>query len=134
MEELFEQFPNREAFDAYWKENYKPLEYKDVKNAYEEFVNSAEKHIFKSDYEEGNCISREDFLENLNQNAEFSFQDILTEVFYDKNPELYETAFALYEAAQMSGEKERDVAMTFHEEYNRLYRKFMLEMFDQLYA
>ena len=47
-----EEFKNREAFDAYWNENYVPLTYEDVKEAYEDFVKSADKHIFIPDYEE----------------------------------------------------------------------------------
>ena len=57
-------------------------------------MTSAGGHIFLSDYEEGGCISKEDFKDNLSQEAQFAFQDGLTEVFYDKNPDLYETAFA----------------------------------------
>ena len=29
-----EEFKNKEAFDAYWNENYVPLTYEDVKEAY----------------------------------------------------------------------------------------------------
>ena len=52
MEEIFEQFKDKDAFDAYWKEHYVPLTYEDVREAYEDFVKSADKHIFLSDYEE----------------------------------------------------------------------------------
>ena len=100
-----EEFKNKEAFDAYWNENYVPLTYEDVKEAYEDFVKSADKHIFIPDYEEAGCISRDDFMENLSQTAQFTFQDSLTEAFYDKNPDLYETAFAIFEEAQMNGTK-----------------------------
>ena len=75
----------------------------------------------------------DDFAENLSQTAEFTFQDTLTEVFYEKNPDLYETAFALYEAAQMTGQGNKNVAQTFHEEYNRLYIEFLNQMFDNLF-
>ena len=47
---IFEQFPDRETFDAYWKENYVPVTYEDVKEAFEDFVASASGHIFLSDY------------------------------------------------------------------------------------
>ena len=46
MEEIFEQFKDKDAFDAYWKEHYVPLTYEDVREAYEDFVKSADKHIF----------------------------------------------------------------------------------------
>jgi hypothetical protein len=63
----------------------------------------------------------------------FTFQDSLTEAFYDKNPEVYETAFALYEEAELSGRKDKNVAQSFHEEYQRLYREFLLAMFDRMF-
>ena len=93
--DIFEQFPDRETFDKYWNENYQPVTYEDVREAFTDFVKSADGHIYLSDYEEKGLISREDFKENLSQEAQFTFEDGLTEVFYDKNPELYETAFAL---------------------------------------
>lgn len=133
MDEILELFPTKEAFDEYWKENYVPITYDEVREAYEEYVNAAQKHIFISDYEEGGAISREDFMENLSEEAAFTFQDTLTELFYDKNPEVYENAFALFEAAEMAGKKELDVAQAFHEEYNRLYKEFMLAMFDTFF-
>lgn len=127
--DIFEQFPNREAFDRYWEENYVPVTYEDVRESFEDFVAAAGGHIYLSDYEEKGCISREDFMENLSQEAQFSFQDGLTEVFYDKNPELYETAFAIYEEAQMSGNGKADVAGIFHETYQQLYTEFLGNLF-----
>lgn len=133
MDEIFELFPNQEAFDAYWRENYVPLSYEDVKEAFENYVKEADKHIFISDYEAGNAINRDDFMDNLSEDASFMFQDALTEAFYDKNPEVYENAFALFEAAEMAQDKNLDVAQTFHVEYNRLYKEFMLTMFDAFF-
>jgi predicted Ser/Thr protein kinase len=134
MDTILEQFPTREAFDEYWKENYVPLTYEDVRQEFEQFVKSADKHIFLSDYEESGSVSRDTFMDNLSQDAAFTFQDTLTEIFYDKNPDLYETAFAIYEEAQMSDSPDRDTARTFHEEYNRLYREFLFAMYDALFA
>lgn len=134
MADIFEQFQTREAFDAYWKENYIPLTYEDVREAYEDFVKASDKHIFLSDYEESGSISREDFMDNLSQTAQFTFQDSLTEAFYEKNPDLYETAFAIYEEEQMNGAGSENIAATFHEEYNRLYQEFLLAMFDGTFA
>jgi len=129
--EIFEQFPNREAFDAYWNENYVPVTYEDVKEAFEEFVTAADGHIFLSDYEEGGCISKADFKENLSQEAQFAFQDGLTEVFYDKNPELYETAFAIFEEAQMNGGEGADICRIYGETFQQLYNEFLDRLFDE---
>lgn len=127
-----EQFKDKESFDNYWKDNYVPLTYADVQQAYEDFVKSADKHIFLSDYEESGNVNREDFIENLSQAAQFAFQDSLTEAFYEKNPDVCETAFALYEMAQMEG-GDAAIASVFHEEYNRLYREFLLQLFDDCF-
>ena len=132
--EIFEQFPNREAFDGYWNENYVPVTYEDVKEAFEDFVTSADGHIFLSDYEEGGCISKADFKENLSQEAQFTFQDGLTEVFYDKNPELYETAFAIFEEAQMNGGEGADICRIYGETFQQLYYEFLDRLFDEKIA
>jgi len=129
--EIFEQFPDREAFDAYWNENYVPVTYEDVKEAFEEFVTSANGHIFLSDYEEAGCISKMDFKENLSQEAQFTFQDGLTEVFYDKNPELYVMAFAIFEEAQMNGGEGADICRIYGETFQRLYNEFLDRLFDE---
>lgn len=132
--DIFEQFPNEETFNAYWNENYVPVTYEDVCAAFKSFVKSAEGHIYLSDYEEKGCVSKEDFKENLSQEAQFTFEDGLTEAFYEKNPELYETAFALYEEAQMSGKGDAGVARIFHETYRRLYAEFLDRLFDEVLA
>lgn len=132
--EIFERFPNKEAFDEYWKKEYVPLTYEDVREAFENFMKETEGHIFLSDYEENGCISKEDFKQNLSQDAEFTFQDTLTEVFYDKNPELYETAFEIYEVSQMSGAGDKNIAQTFHETYQQLYNEFLDRLFEEKIA
>lgn len=132
--DIFEQFPDRETFDKYWAKHYVPVTYEDVKGAFEDFVKSADGHIYLSDYEENGCISKADFKENLSQEAQFTFQDSLTEVFYDKNPELYETAFALYEEAQMSGQGDASVAQIFHDTFQQLYADFLDRLFDDVLA
>ena len=131
MEDILQAFPNRETFDEYWNESYVPVTYEDIKSIFEEFVDSVDGHIFLSDYEENGCISKEDFKENLSDDAQFAFQDGLTETFYDKNPELYETAFAIFEEAQMTGKKNCDVALTFHETFHRVYAEFLDRLFDE---
>ena len=133
MEDVLNQFPTKEAFEEYWNENYIKLTYEDVSEAYEDFVKSADKRIFLSDYEEANAISKDDFMDNLAEAAMFTFQDTLTEAFYDKNPDLYELAFALYEEAELSGQGDKNVAMIFHQEYNRLYKEFLTQMFENLF-
>ena len=133
MAELWESLTTKEAFDEYWDTHYIPVSYEDVKEAYDAFLAEHENKIFLSDYQEKNCISREDFMENLHEDAAFLFQDVLTEVFYDKNPEIYEAAFALFEQAQMENRKE-PVAVTFHETFEKLYVEFLLKMFQEHFA
>lgn len=132
--DIFEQFPDRETFDQYWKKNYKPVVYEDVREAFTDFVKAADGHIYISDYEEKGLISKADFKDNLSQEAQFTFQDGLTEVFYDKNPELYETAFALYEEAKLTGKGDAGVAQIFHETFQALYAEFLDCLYDEVLA
>lgn len=101
MEDILAAFPDKETFDRYWEENYVPVTYEDVKEAFEDFVTSAGGHIYLSDYEEGGCISKEDFKDNLSQEA------------------------------QMSGNQDANVAATFHETFNRLYAEFLDRLFEE---
>ena len=71
--DIFSHFPDRETFDRYWNENYVPVTYEDVATVFRDFVKSAEGHIYLSDYEEKGCISKEDFKDNLSQEAQFAF-------------------------------------------------------------
>lgn len=131
MDDILLAFPDKKTFDKYWAENYVPVTYEDVKEGFEQFVEESEGHIYLSDYEENNCISKADFIENLSDDAKFAFQDGITEVFYEKNPEIYETAFAIFEESQMSGNPEANVATTFHETFNRLYEEFLNRLFEE---
>lgn len=132
--DIFEQFPDQETFNKYWADNYVPVTYGDVEETFTDFVKSANGHIYLSDYEEKGCISKADFKDNLSQEAQFTFEDGLTEIFYDKNPELYETAFALYEEAKMSGNGKEDVAQIFHKTFRALYEEFLDRLFDDVLA
>lgn len=131
---IFEQFPTKEVFDEFWKKTYVPIGYEDVKEAFADFVKSVDGHIFLADYEEKGCVSKDDFKENLSQEAQFMFQDGLTEVFYDKNPQLYETAFALFEEAKMTGNGDASVAQIFHETFQELYETFLDKLFDEVFV
>ena len=108
-----------------------PVIYDDVKKIFEDFVTAAAGHIFLADYEEKSCISKADFKENLSQEAQFTFQDGLTEVFYDKNPELYELAFSIYEEAQLAENGKGKTAQIFHETFGALYDEFLDRLFDE---
>ena len=132
--ELLDRFPTKEAFDEYWNENYVEVVYEDVKDAFENFVNSCDKRIFLTDYEEAGAISEEDFSDNLAEAAKFEFEDAFTDAFYEKNKELYEIAFELYESSQLMGKGNDNVAVTFHKEYNRLYNEFLHKMFKNCYC
>ena len=58
---------------------------------------------------------------------------LLFPIFPRSIPQVYENAFALFEAAQMEG-GDANIAAAFHEVYQRLYHDFLLELFDAQYA
>lgn len=130
--ELYEKLTTKEAFDKYWQSHYIPVSYKDVQEAFESFVKEQDKKIFIEDYEANGQISKDNFIENLHADAQFAFQDALTMAFYDKNPELYEAAFTIYEMEQMEGKK-GTITILFHETYALLYQTFLNQMFENCF-
>ena len=50
---------------------------------------------------------------------------------FDKNPELYEAAFAIFEEAQMNGGEGKDIARIFAVTFEQLYEEFLNQLFDE---
>lgn len=125
------QFASKEEFEVFFKENYTPLSYEDVKEAFESFYKEQDGKIFHEDYEISGSISKDDFFENLSNTAMFTFQDTLTEAFYEKNPDVYETAFAIFEE---NGGKHSEVTQIFDQTYKSLYQQFLNQFFDEMIA
>lgn len=125
------EFASKEEFEAFFKDNYKPLDYEDVKEAFEAFYKEHDGKIFHEDYEINGSVSKDDFLENLSKTAMFTFQDALTEAFYEKNPDVYETAFMIFEK---NGGKHSAITSVFDETYQNLYQEFLNQFFDEMIA
>ncbi len=128
MEDLLRQYPDREAFDAFFHMNYKPVVYEDVKDAMEAFVKEAGLSLFFDEYVKSGNIKKADFMEHFSQAASFQFEDAMTEAFYEKNPDIYETAFALYELAP---QESAAITRTFHEAYAKSYAECLDQLFDR---
>lgn len=129
MEELRKRFPDREAFDLFMEEHYRPLVFADVKEGFAEATKEEGAHIFP----EGDMdkVTRDNFMEYLGQGARFILENAMTEAFYEKNPEVYEAAFGLYEEdPQHSGA----VTESFHRKYQESYSALLLEWFDTVIA
>ena len=129
MEELLEKYPTQEAFDTFYQSEYKPVCYEDVREAMEALVQEAGLEIFLDDYVKQGKISREDFKDYFSETAKFQFEDAMAEAYYDKNPEIYEAAFGLYELAPAQSVA---ITRTFHEEYQKNYADCLNELFDTL--
>lgn len=129
MESLTKQFPNKETFDKFFVENFKTMTYEDVKEGLEELVKAEGLNIFQDDYVKN--VRKEDFKEHLSKGARFEFENAMTEAFYDKNPEVYEAAFGLYEEAPKQA---MAITETFHRTYQEIYEESLNCMFDAVIA
>lgn len=118
-------------FENFFQANYTPLTYEDIKEDYENFYKEQNGKIFHEDYEKAAQISKDDFRDNLSKTALFTFQDALTELFYDKNPEIYEEAFAIFE--ENAGAKS-EITKIFDDTYQSLYEAFLDQFFDEVIA
>lgn len=129
MESLTKQFPDKEIFDKFFVENFKTMTYEDVKEGLEELVKAEGLNIFQDDYVKN--VRKEDFKEHLSKGARFEFENAMTEAFYDKNPEVYEAAFGLYEEAPKQA---MAITETFHRTYQEIYEESLNCMFDAVIA
>lgn len=129
MEEVLETFPDKEAFDRFFMEHFQPMSYDDMKEGLESLVKKEGLDIFERSYMDK--INKQDFKEHLSKAARFAFDDAMTEAFYEKNPEVYEAAFAIYEAAP---DRAQEIAYTFHKTYQEIYDEGMNCMFDAVLA
>ena len=66
------EFASKEEFETFFKNNYKPLVYEDVKEEFETFYKEQEGKIFHEDYEINGSVSKDDFLNNLSKAAMFT--------------------------------------------------------------
>ena len=66
-----------------------------------------------------------------NKTALFTFQDTLTELFYEKNPAIYEEAFAIFEE---NGGTKSEITKIFDDTYQSLYEEFLNQFFDEVIA
>lgn len=129
MEDLLKLYPNQETFDTFFHMHYKPVTYEDVKEAMEAFVKEVGLSLFFDEYVKSRKVKKEDFKSNFSQAASFRFEDAMTEAFYEKNPGIYETAFALYELAP---KESAAITKTFHEAYMQSYTECLDRLFDEV--
>ena len=130
--DIFEQFPDRETFDKYWNENYQPVTYEGCARGVHGFCEVRGRSHLPSDYEEKGLISREDFKENLSQEAQFTFEDGLTEVFTIRIRSFTRRRSVLYEESKLTGKGDASVAQTFHETFRALYAEFLDRLYDEV--
>lgn len=131
MTDLVTRFPDKEAFELFFKESYKPITYNDMRQGMEGLVKEAGLEIFHDEYVKSGKVSKKDFAEYLSQAAKFRFQDAMSEAFYDTNPEIYEAAFGLYELEPI---KSKDITIIFHKVYAQVYQACLECLFDEVIA
>lgn len=131
MEDLLRQYPDQKTFDTFFHMKYQPVRYEDVREAMEALVKEAGLSLFLDEYVKGGKITKADFKKYFSQAAKFRFEDAMTEAFYDRNPEIYETAFGLFE---LSPESSASIIRTFHETYQKSYEDCLDQLFDAAIA
>lgn len=129
MADLLTQFPDKETFDRFFAEHFKAMTYDDIRDGFEELVKSEGLNIFHDAY--AKHVRREDFAKHLSQGARFEFENAMTEAFYEKNPQVYEAAFGLYEE---NPDRAAEITETFHRTYQEIYKEALNCMFDAVIA
>lgn len=115
---------NKEVFDTFFHESYCPLEYKQIKNDFEE-VAAAGADLFTDD-----CVSagltRDNFILYLTSDAYCEFESILEEAFEDLNPEIVDAVMDLSTTVTNADEITQQYWSTCEE----LLHRFLLQLYD----
>ena len=77
---------DKEVFDTFFRENYVPVEYKNIKAEFEEIA-AIGNEIFTESYEARN-LTKENFILYLTNDAYCAFEAVVEEALDDLNPEI----------------------------------------------
>lgn len=117
---------DKEVFDEFFIESYFPVDYKTVKEEFEEIA-KAQNDMFTESYEARN-LKRENFILYLKSNVYCDFEAVVQEAMDDLNPEILEAVIDITEA-QADGDL---ITETYWDTQRELLHTFLLCLYDEV--
>lgn len=115
---------DKEVFDTFFRENYCPLEYKNVQTDFEEVAACGLEYLF-TDGTDYSKITEKNFIVYLRSQAYGEFEAIVEEAFDALNPEIVDAVMDL----SISSENEDELTAVYWETCEDLLKSFLKELF-----
>ena len=115
----------KEVFDVFFKENYCEIDYRDVKNEFEEIADRTLEELF-TDETDITKVNRRNFVIYLQSDVYCEFEDVLEEVMDAINPEVMDAVMDV-SATTSNGD---EITEIYWETKDKLRKDFLALVFD----
>lgn len=115
----------KEVFDVFFKENYCEIDYRDVKNEFEEIADRTLEELF-TDETDITRVNRRNFVIYLQSDVYCEFEDVLEEVMDAINPEVMDAVMDV-SATTSNGD---EITEIYWDTKDKLRKDFLALVFD----
>lgn len=115
----------KEVFDVFFKENYCEIDYRDVKNEFEEIADRTLEELF-TDETDITKVNRRNFVIYLQSDVYCEFEDVLEEVMDAINPEVMDAVMDV-SATTSNGD---EITEIYWDTKDKLRKDFLALVFD----
>ena len=115
----------KEVFDVFFKENYCEIDYRDVKNEFEEIADRTLEELF-TDETDITRVNRKNFVIYLQSDVYCEFEDVLEEVMDTINPEVMDAVMDV-SATTSNGD---EITEIYWDTKDKLRKDFLALVFD----
>ncbi len=115
----------KEVFDVFFKENYCEIDYRDVKNEFEEIADRTLEELF-TDETDITKVNRKNFVIYLQSDVYCEFEDVLEEVMDAINPEVMDAVMDV-SATTSNGD---EITEIYWDTKDKLRKDFLGLVFD----
>lgn len=120
---------DKALFDAFFRENYCELEYKDVKKEFEDLAEEGLEFLFQEDTDITK-ITRKNFIAHMSMGAYGQFEEIIEEATDALNSEILDAVIDVSSTMKDADE----VTYSYWDKNEELLKKFLRQLYDDKIA
>ena len=119
---------DKASFEKFFEENYVPVEYKTVKNDFEEVAAEYGRDLFTEEYQAKGRIKKENYILYLTSDSYCDFEAAVQEAMDDLNPEILDAVMDVTEAQEDGDE----ITEVYWDTQRELLHDFLLRLYDEV--
>lgn len=119
---------DKSVFDAFFKENYCEVEYKNIQKEFEEIASDLD-FLFDEDTDL-RTITKKNYIVNMNSGAYCEFEEALQEVYDDLNPEIFDAVNDI----SVTMDNQDEITATYWATFENLLKACLDKTFDNVIA